>query len=297
MKKLILTAFVVMMAVSCVTTGTYENDMAKKQAEINKVNQEKEALDKKYAELMKKSKELLAKNDKTESDLSKLRNDFLDAMKFNDELKEKVKSLGSSVEDLNEKQNTLSAQRQGLESELEKQKSELDELRKMKEIAEKRNAEYAAIMNKLKKMIDAGALTVKIRKGRMIVSLSSDILFASGSAKLTENGNQAIIDLSDTLKDLKDRSFLVIGHSDSTPIKTKRFPSNWELSSQRAIEVVKLMVESGVAPEMLTASGCAEFDPIANNDNDEDKAKNRRVEIVFMPKIEELPGFSMPESK
>lgn len=297
MKKLILVAFVAMIAVSCVTTGTYENDMAKKQAVIDSVTKEKTALDKKYAELMKRSKELLAKSNKTEADLSKLRTDFLDAMKFNDELKEKVKSLGSSVEDLNEKQAALSAQRKGMQSELEKQKTELDELREMKEMAEKRNAEYASIMNKLKKMIDAGALTVKIRKGRMIVSLSSDILFASGSAKLTDNGNQAIIDLSNTLKDLNDRSFLVIGHSDSTPIKTKRFPSNWELSSQRAIEVVKLMVESGVAPEMLTASGCAEFDPIADNETDEDKAKNRRVEIVFMPKIEELPGFSMPDSK
>jgi len=141
-------------------------------------------------------------------------------------------------------------------------------------------------------MIDAGKLSVNIRKGRMIVSLSSDILFPSGKTTLTDEGRSALAELSETLKTLEDRSFLVVGHSDSTPIKTTRFPSNWELSSQRAIEVARLMIENGVKPEMLSAAGQAEFDAIAENDTPENKAKNRRVEIIFLPKIEELPGFT-----
>ena len=79
--------------------------------------------------------------------------------------------------------------------------------------------------------------------------------------------------------------------STATPIRSARFPSNWELSSQRAVEVVKVMIEAGVKAEMLTAAGAAEFDPLVDNETPENRSTNRRVEIIFLPKIDELPGF------
>ena len=219
---------------------------------------------------------------------------FLDTLELLDILKGELTSKGSNLEALEAKQKELKAQREKMEAE---KQHLLAQLARLKKAAELRNQEFQKIMGSLQKMIDAGTLTVTIRKGRMIVSLSSDILFPSGRTTLTEDGKQAIAELSATLSTLENRAFLVVGHSDSSPIRTKRYPSNWELSSQRAIEVVRLMVENEVKPEMLTAGGAAEFDPLVANDTPENKANNRRVEIVFLPKIDELPGFDSIKEK
>lgn len=266
------------------------NDMLKK--ENDKLAKELEALKK---DMLVVIDEKMAMN----REIADLKQRNLDSTDMIDALVLQLRQKGASLEDMESKKNDLDAQREKMLAErdrlLKEQdnlKGELEQVRKMKEAAEKRNAEYQKLMAKLKSMIDAGKLSVNIRKGRMIVSLSSDILFPSGKTTLTDEGRSALAELSETLKTLEDRSFLVVGHSDSTPIKTQRFPSNWELSSQRAIEVARLMIENGVKPEMLTAAGQAEFDAIAENDTPENKAKNRRVEIIFLPKIEELPGFT-----
>lgn len=231
-------------------------------------------------------------------EIADLKQRNIDSSNIVEDLMMQLKQKGASLDDLEAKKGEMTAQREKMLAErdqlLKEQdnlKGELEQARMMKEAAEKRNAEFRKLMSKLKSMIDAGKLSVTIRKGRMIVSLSSDILFPSGRTTLTDEGKAAIAELCETLKTLEERSFLIVGHSDSTPIKTKRFPSNWELSSQRAIEVARLMIESGVKPEMLTAAGQAEFDAISENDTPENKAKNRRVEIILLPKIEELPGF------
>jgi len=256
--------------------------------------------------LKKEVADLKTEVEKLKGDIVKLKKEyddmsknFMDAMAFNDDLKKTLKEKGASLEELDAKNKELATKKAEEQAkfaaEQDRLKAELEQLKRMKEAAEKRNAEFNNVMAKLKKMIDAGTLSVKIRKGRMIVTLSSDILFAVGATELTPEGKAALAELAATLKDIPDRNFLVVGHSDSTPIK-KKFASNWELSSQRAIEVVKLMIASGVPPTMLSASGNAEFDPIAENDTPENKTQNRRVEIVFMPKIDELPGFG-PEAK
>jgi chemotaxis protein MotB len=77
------------------------------------------------------------------------------------------------------------------------------------------------------------------------------------------------------------------------PIKTKELGSNWELSSARALAVIKLLLEKGVRPDVLSAAGYAEFDPAQSNTSDKGRAKNRRIEIVIVPNIEDL--VKMPE--
>lgn len=314
MKRILLTASVFMMLFALSSCGINKevhqkalSDLAtaqknyKDQEGINaalkkenkKLNDELDALKK---DMLVVIDEKMAMN----REISDLKQRNLDAADMIDTLVLQLKQKGATLEDVEAKRSELDQTRQKMLEErdrlLKEQdnlKGELAQVRKMKEAAEKRNAEYQQLMSKLKSMIDAGKLSVNIRKGRMIVSLSSDILFPSGKTTLTDEGKAALAELSETLKTLEDRSFLVVGHSDSTPIKTTRFPSNWELSSQRAIEVARLMIENGVKPEMLTAAGQAEFDAISENDTPENKARNRRVEIVFLPKIEELPGFTM----
>jgi chemotaxis protein MotB len=191
----------------------------------------------------------------------------------------------------------LSKERQQLSAEQQQLAKQIQELQRMKAAAERRNADYRKLLEKLKKMIDAGTLQVKIRNGRMLVQMSSDVVFPSASVRIKPEAKEAIMELAQTISTFTDRKFQIVGHSDPTPIHTARFPSNWELSSQRAIEVVKLMVEAGVPPEMISAAGNAEFDPLTENDTPEGRTTNRRVEIVFMPKIDELPGFDQVLSK
>ncbi len=195
------------------------------------------------------------------------------------------------IEKLLDEKGALTKERTHLTAEQQKLSSEIQELQRMRAAAEKRSADYKDLLKKLAKMIDAGSLQVKVRNGRMLVQMSSDVLFAPASTRLKPEATEGIQELATTLATFTGRKFQVLGHSDSTPIHSARFPSNWELSSQRATEVVKLMIEAGVPPQMLSAAGSAEFDPLVDNEIPENRATNRRVEIIFMPKIDELPGF------
>jgi chemotaxis protein MotB len=250
----------------CVTSGTH-------QAVVNE-------LAKTRTTLASTQKQLKESNDKLTT-----------ALDQNQQLVTKISAMGQNVEQLLGEKGTLSQERAKLEAEHNALAKEVDELKRMRAAAEARNAEYRAVLDKLRRMIDAGTLQVKFRGGRMLVQMSSDVVFPPGGIRIKPDAKEAITELAETIKQFPDRKFQIIGHSDSTPIHTDRFPSNWELSTQRAIEVVRLMIDAGVPPEMLSAAGAAEFDPIAPNDTEENKAMNRRVEIVFLPKLDELPGF------
>lgn len=203
----------------------------------------------------------------------------------NAQMAAKLTSLGQNVEQ-------LIGAKAATEQENAALSQEVEELRRLRASAEQRNAEYQKVMARLNKMIDAGTLQVKIRNGRMIVQMSSDVVFPPGGIVIKKDAKDAITELAQTIKEFPDRKFQVVGHSDNTPIHTAQFPSNWELSSRRAVEVVKLMIAAGVPAENLSAAGNAEFDPLVANDTTENKTQNRRVEIVFMPKLDELPGFN-----
>ena len=95
------------------------------------------------------------------------------------------------------------------------------------------------LVEKLRSMIDAGQLKVAIRNGRMIIVLPNDVLFDSGKVDLKPAGKEALTQVANVLAGIGDRRFLVAGHTDNVPIKTSRFPSNWELSTARAVEVAK----------------------------------------------------------
>lgn len=252
----------------------HEADLANLRQEI--ANNNKSCTDAK-AQLTKEKDELAGQKKSCDDSMAV-------ALDQNKILETKVSSMGQNVAQLVGEKGQLAKERERLSSEIE-------ELKRMRAAAEARNADYRSLLEKLRKMIDAGTLQVKIRNGRMLVQMSSDVVFPPGGTAIKKEASEAITALAENLKTFPDRKFQVVGHSDSNPIRTERFPSNWELSTQRAVEVVKLMIEAGVPPEMISAGGCAEFDPLAANDSPENKSINRRVEIVFMPKIDELPGF------
>lgn len=179
-----------------------------------------------------------------------------------------------------------------MEGNLEATRAELETLRDQREQTAKRLSAFRDLTAKLKKMIDAGRLNVEVRKGRMMVKLPAEVLFSSGSAELSRDGELALMEVAIALRQLKDRSFMVIGHTDSRPLEATpdaRFADNWELSTGRAVRVTKFFIEAKIAPENLIAAGQGPFDPVGDNKTRKGQQDNRRIEIVVLPNIEELP--------
>ena len=125
----------------------------------------------------------------------------------------------------------------------------------------------------------------------MVVEMATDVLFGSGSARLSGDGRAAVQEVAGVLAELSGRRFQVEGHTDNVPIRTAQFPSNWELASARAITVVNEMIEAGVPNENVSAASFGEFKPAADNETPEGRAANRRIEIVLVPDLSTLPGF------
>lgn len=178
-----------------------------------------------------------------------------------------------------------------LKSSVDEIKAALAELEKRKAQADERVAAYRDMLSRFQKLIDAGRLKVKIVNGRMVVELATDVLFASGKSDLSDGGKTALAEVGAVLKDIPERSFQVEGHTDNDPIKTAQFPSNWELGSARAVTVVRALIEAGVSAQRVSAASFSEFHPVAANDSAEGKAANRRIEIVVVPDLSQLPGF------
>jgi chemotaxis protein MotB len=177
----------------------------------------------------------------------------------------------------------------------EQTKAELEELRKQKAAADARAQLFDDFVKKFKSMIDAGKLDITTRRGQIVLALATDVLFDEGKIEIKPDGKTAITEVATALKGVSARRFQVAGHTDTFPIHNKTFPSNWELSTARAVAVVKLLVEKGVKADSVSAAGYAEFDPMQSNGTDKGRAKNRRIEIVLVPNIEEL--VKMPELK
>ena len=125
----------------------------------------------------------------------------------------------------------------------------------------------------------------------MLIALESDVLFDSGKTNLKPAGQTALAKVAQVLAGITDRKYQVAGHTDDVPIHTARFPSNWELSTARAVEVVNFLIANGMKPQQVSAAGFGEFDPVAANDSPEHRAQNRRIEIVLQPNLSELPSL------
>lgn len=167
----------------------------------------------------------------------------------------------------------------------------LQELAARKSAADARIAEFRDLMAKFKALIDSGRLKVKIVAGRMVVEMATDILFSSGSASLSKEGRAALADVATVLASIPDREFQIEGHTDNVPIATDRFPSNWELASARAVTVVNTLKDGGVDVGKLSAASYAENRPVDTNKTTEGKAANRRIQIVVVPDLSQLPGY------
>ncbi len=133
-------------------------------------------------------------------------------------------------------------------------------------------------------------LTVKVKNGKVYVSLAEQLLFGSGSINVDAKGVTALQQLAKAIKDQKDIQIMIEGHTDNVPIskKSQYMQDNWDLSVMRATSITKILTKAGVSANQVTAAGKGEFSPLAPNDNAQNKQKNRRTEIIITPNLDEL---------
>ncbi len=138
---------------------------------------------------------------------------------------------------------------------------------------------------------NAQDVNVNVKNGKVYVSLSEQLLFKSGSTKVDPKGQEALGKLAVALKGNQDVNVLVEGHTDNVPIKgttASGARDNWDLSVMRATEITRLLTAGGMNPAQVTPSGRAEYLPLVANDTPQNKAMNRRTDIILTPKLDEL---------
>jgi chemotaxis protein MotB len=206
--------------------------------------------------------------------------------------RDKLAAAEARIAELEGKLGMASTEQSKLTDSYEETKKALADAEKRKQEAEKRLADYRELTAKFKKLVDAGKLQIKFVNGKMVLALSTDILFPSGSAALSAQGALAIKEVTQVLSGLKGKKFQIEGHTDNDPIVSKKtFVSNWDLASARAMTVLNTMLESGMPSETISAASYGDTQPVMSNKTAKGKAANRRIAIVVVPDLTGLPGF------
>lgn len=308
MKKLLLLTIVSFFLTSCIVSKKKFDDMlaqkVKTESELNDKTTELDALNKNYSKL--------------EGDFNQLKKDTLDLGSSLRQNQKKLAGLEAEHDQLNlmyknllnnsgKLNRDLTQQQQQLltiQQNLEKTRRENDSLSTSLAEREKKVNELEQVLaNKDKAVQDLKArisnallnfkesdLTVKVKNGKVYVSLAEQLLFGSGSIDVDKKGVGALQQLAKALKDQKDITIMVEGHTDNVPISKKSayMQDNWDLSVMRATSITKILVNGGVSPKQIVPAGKGEFTPLVANDTPQNKQKNRRTEIIITPDLDEL---------
>jgi len=183
---------------------------------------------------------------------------------------------------------SLEQERQRLKSE-EAEKARLEQERAAKEAEIARLTKTQEELSKsLQDEISKGNITIQQVRDQLTINMVDRVLFDSGQAQVKPAGVKVLKQVGDVLNKISDKQIRIEGHTDNVPISTKlqdKFKTNWELSTARATNVVRYLIDQGgVARQHMSAVGYAETRPIASNDTDQGRSSNRRIEIVLHPK-------------
>jgi len=312
-KKIAIALVVVLLTSSCVSKKVF-NDLENKYTELKKENRrlldEGEDCVKAKNELETSNSALQSELDKTKSERDKLLADYNAADKNLKTLQASYKALEKNSDEaleanmnknrellaqLESKQKALATE----QDRLNKLKAELDASSKRLKELESYIAAKDASMRKLKETLskalnafEGKGLTVEQKNGKVYVSMENKLLFQTGSWAVGVEGKKAVVEVGKVLAQNPDISVLIEGHTDNDKILGSiggGIESNWDLSTKRATAIVNILGEnSGIQKKNLTAAGRGEFAPIMSNDTPEGKAKNRRIEIILTPKLDEI---------
>ncbi len=211
-----------------------------------------------------------------------------------EELGRRVRDLQRSEESLQLERTSLDEERLELLDSLEDMRSGNAGLREQLELErqtrQSREAEitalsgtYQSLVEELESEVASGQIEIHRLRGRLQVRALDQILFDSGRTQIKPEGRVVLAAVAEQIRKIPDHRVRVEGHTDTVPIRTERFPSNWELSAARASGVVRFLAQQGLSPAKLSAEGFGPYQPIAPNDTREGRARNRRIEIVLVP--------------
>jgi chemotaxis protein MotB len=195
--------------------------------------------------------------------------------------KTEATSLNGKIDQLSKENDDLRSSQEALASEVKDKDQELSRLK----------ATYDAIQEKMKKEIGAGDIKLTQGGGRLQVDFVDKILFDSGDATISKRGEEVLGRVGAVLATVKDRQIQVSGHTDNARITDKlvdKYPTNWELSAARAINVVRFLEKSGVPEKILAVGAYGPHHPVASNTTPKGRARNRRIEIVLTPMLQPI---------
>jgi len=291
-KKIVLSLLVALLAASLSACSVMQSTYQRKVDEADSLTKRLAALQKKNDDLIAENAVLKAdlagmtlQNEKLATDLSYVTDQRDKAVSDKEELdrilKARSDNLSQTIFDLRRKVADLDAENAKLKAEnASLAKAREEQVRKV-------SSTYESLLEKMKSEISKGQVTISELKGKLTVNMVDSILFDSGKAEVKKGGLEILGKVVSILKDVSDKSIRIEGHTDDVQISralAQRYPTNWELSAARAINVTRYLQDQGIDPGQLSAVAYGEWKPVATNDTAEGKAKNRRIEIILVPK-------------
>jgi chemotaxis protein MotB len=285
MKQLVYLTLAGLVSISLSGCLVAESRYLQKVEEADSLTKELGSLKQKHAALTADNTALSAEFEKLKGDAAGLAKDKLALTKDKEDLEQVLKAksdtLSQNISDLRQKVANL-------EGENKKLKEDIAALQRVKEekVKEVSNT-YEQLLQNMKSEIAKGQVTISELKGKLTVNMEAAILFDSGKADVKSDGLEILLKMVETLKSVKDKAIRIEGHTDNIQITgalVRQFPSNWELSAARAINVAKYLQQQGLDPAILSAAAFAEYKPVADNGIKEGRAKNRRIEITLVAK-------------
>jgi chemotaxis protein MotB len=214
--------------------------------------------------------------------------------------RDRVRRLNQELEKLGVKLSAEGTEKEQLSKNVEQMQAALEEYRERAQMLERIKARFDLLRKKLEKLTNLG-LNVQIRQNRMVISLPGDVLFASGKDELKQDGQKILLQVAEVIRgdqSLASRLFQVAGHTDNQPLRraAETFQDNWGLSLMRARQVLVFLISpsdskgggGALDPSRWSAAGYGDTDPITSNDSPAGRAKNRRVELILIPDVEEM---------
>jgi len=309
LKKLFFGIFITAMTTSCVSSKIYDDlknryadlkseneslmsqlDDGSSNGEVHSVAQLREEIENLKAENTRLAMDLAA----SEKNYNRLQESY-DALEANSSsaLTENLERNRKLLTQLEEKERALAAESQRLNKLQKDLAARSQRVNELEGIIAAKDAKMKALKDAISAALtnfEGNGLTVEQRDGKVYVSMENKLLFESGSWAVNSRGRQAVVQLGSVLAQNPEIAVLIEGHTDNVPYGGNGpLKNNWDLSTKRATAIVNILTENASIPkDNLTAAGRGEFAPIATNATSEGKAKNRRIEVILTPKLDEI---------
>jgi chemotaxis protein MotB len=310
-RTIVLSMLVAFLATSCVSKKIY-NELEGKYADLKKENRKlsdnngdltqtknqletdlkstKDELARVSVERSQLQNELAAANNQMKT----LQASYAALERNSDEaLQANMKKNRELLAQLDAKEKALAAEQERLtklQNDLKERSQRVDELERMMATKEENMRRLRETLSKALNSFEGKGLTVNMKDGKVYVSMENKLLFQTGSWAVGTEGRRAIVEVGKVLAQNPDISVLIEGHTDNVPfVGSGPISDNWDLSTKRATAIVTILAENkGISRQNLTAAGRGEYAPLASNETAEGKAKNRRIEIILTPKLDEI---------